>query len=145
MADAVTKKTLVDDAVFYAIILTNVSDGTGESAVVKADKSAIAVARDGAEAASLDLVYAKWSCVGMQVRLLWDHNVDDLMIILDGQGEENFGVPTQHSGGKWMTQALADPRSTNTPAGTGDVLLTTVGHTSGDTYYIKLVFEKNPD
>lgn len=142
MADAVTKTVLVDDAYFYAIILSSVSDGTGESAVVKADKSAIAVASDGAEAASLDLIYAKWSCVGMQVKLLWDHNTDDLAMILDNQGEENFSAPSAGTGGRFSGRKLADPRSTG---GTGDVLLTTVGHSSGDTYYMKLVFSKNPD
>ena len=42
MADAVTSQTIVDGDRYAVIKLTNVSDGTGESAVTKVDVSSLA-------------------------------------------------------------------------------------------------------
>ena len=47
MADAVTTQTLVDGPKFAVLKLTNISDGTGESAVKKVDVSALATSADG--------------------------------------------------------------------------------------------------
>lgn len=140
MSDAVTTNVLRDDRSHYIAHFTNVSDGTGESAVVKVDKSAIGVALDGAEAASLDIEKIKWNCVGMAVRVLWDHTTDDLATILDGSGEIDFkggGVGKVSSG-----DVLRDPRSAG---GAGDVLFTTIGHSSGDTYQVTIWLRKQPD
>lgn len=139
--DAVTKTTLVDDGYRYGIHLTNISDGTGETNVIKADKSAIGVASDGAEAASLDLAQARWSIQGMTyVKLSWDHNTDDVAFIMAaGSGYEDFVRPGGGFGGGGK---ISDPRSTG---GTGDVLLTTIGAVSGGTYDITLWFQKAAD
>jgi len=140
MADAVTTHVVKDSAGNYIVHLINVSDGTGEAAVIKVDKSAIAVATDGAEAASLDIEMIRWNCVGMSARILWDHTTDDLAFVCDGVGEVDFkrdGVGREVGG-----DVLRDPRSTG---GTGDILLTTVGHSSGDTYNITLWLRKSPN
>ena len=139
MPDAVTKIVMLDSPTLHGIHITGISDGTGEAAAIKVDKSAISVASDGAEAASLDLVSARWTIVGYtHIKILWDHNTDDVAMILAGTGFEDFSARGQK-------RKLADPRTTNTPAGTGDVVLTTVGHDSGDTYDITLWFEKAQD
>ena len=137
MADAVTNKTLWDTEHRIKVHLTNISDGTGESAVVKIDKSAIGVASDGAEAASLDLEEVRWAIQGFtSVRLLWDHTTDDVAMVLSGNGYEDFTVSTNGSPGS----ARDDPRSAG---GTGDVLLTTARAVSGATYDISIVARKS--
>jgi hypothetical protein len=127
MADTVTSHVLINQAPFYSIRLTNSSDGTGESAVVKVDKSTL-TGIDGLEPIALDLIEAEWTCAGMSVLLLWDHSTDDTILLMSEHGEfcgKDAGP-------------LRDPRSAG---GTGDILLTTVGHTSGDTYNIVLHFK----
>lgn len=127
MADAVTTQVLINQAPFYSLRLTNNSDGTGESDVVKVDKSTL-VGTDGLEPIALDLIKAEWTCSGMSVLLEWDHTTDDAILLMSEHGE--FCAK--------MAGPLRDPRSAG---GTGDILLTTVGHTAGDTYNIVLHFK----
>jgi len=139
MADAVAVRVIADTPSHYVVHCTNISDGTGESAVAKVDKSAIAVATDGAEAASLDIEKVVWACDGMQVRILWDHTTDDLALALSGSGSLDF---KDMAGTGRARGAILDPRSAG---GSGDILFTTSGHTSGDTYNVTLWLRKNPD
>lgn len=141
MADAVTTNVILDNATHYIAHFTNISDGTGESAVKKVDKSAIAVASDGAEAGSLDIEKVQFSCNGMSVRILWDHTTDDLALVCDGTGVYDFTGNGMHLGNLYRLEGLKDPRSTGD---TGDILFTTSGHTAGDTYSITLFCRKNP-
>ena len=142
MADAVTSKVILDSKTHYVIHLTNVSDGTGESAVVKVDKSAIGVSYDGAEANSLDIERIEYSCQGFTyIRLHWDHTTDDTITVLNGNGNgvlDFMGSPQQFNG-YVQPSGLPDPR---TAGETGDILLTTVGHSANDTYAITLFCRK---
>ena len=124
MVDTVNSLVLVNQPPYYTIRLTNVSDGTGESAVVKVDKSGL-VDINGLEPLALDLIGIEWDVGGMNVTILWDHTTPDRAIVLTGQGEWD-----QSRDG-----AIRDPR---TAGGTGDILLTTGAHTSGDAYMILL-------
>ena len=124
MVDTVDSLVLVNQPPFYTIRLTNVSDGTGESAVAKVDKSGL-TDLDGLEPLALDLIGIEWDVSGMAVTLLWDHTTDDEMIVLNGQGEWD-----QRRDG-----AIRDPRSAGA---TGDVLLTTSGATANDSYTLLL-------
>ena len=139
MADAVAVRVVGQTQQHIVVHLTNASDGTGEAAVIKVDKSTL-LAPDGAEPASLDIDKVVWCCDGMQARLLWDHTTDDLALALSGSGSLDFrsgdldSVPGNCR--------LKDPRSAG---GAGDILLTTVGHTSGDTYNITLWLRKASD
>lgn len=140
MADAVAARVVGETREVYIVHLTNISDGTGESAVVKVDKSTL-LAPDGAEPAALDIEFVQWACDGMAVRLLWDHTTDDLALALSGHGFLDFrGNGSQ--GGTPPSCSLKDPRSAGD---TGDILLTTVGHSSGDTYNILLGLRKRSD
>lgn len=136
MADAVTSNVLSNGQVYYGIHLTNISDATGESAVVKVDKSTL-LASDGAEPASLDIVSARWSIHGFtSVRILWDHTTDDTALVLAGSGYDDFtGFDVDAT-----PKGLADPRSSG---GTGDILLTTDGSLAGATYDITLWLKKS--
>lgn len=141
MADAVAVRVIADTASHYVVHCTNISDGTGESAVVKVDKSAIGVASDGAEANSLDIEKVVWACEGMSVQIHWEHTTDDLALALSGHGSLDFAGAQGAVGGLVKTGGLKDPRSSG---GTGDIVFTTTGHTSGDTYNVTLWLRKNP-
>lgn len=142
MADAVATRVLVDNKTHYVAHFTNISDGTGESAVVKVDRSAIAVASDGAEAATLTIEKVVWCCDGMAVRVLFDHTTDDLALALSGSGSLDFKGKPGDVDALARLLGLVDP---NSAGGTGDVLFTTTGHSSGDTYNVTLWLRKNPD
>jgi hypothetical protein len=140
MADAVSSIVVADTTTHHIIHLTNISDGAGEAAVIKVDKSAIAVAADGAEANSLDIEQVRWAIQGFtSVRLLWDHTTDDVAMVLAGSGYEDFRLDADSRGSMTTIPALNDPRSTG---GTGDILLTTAGAASGATYDITLFLRK---
>jgi hypothetical protein len=140
MSDAVVVSTILETPTHLVLHCANISDGTGESDAVKADKSAL-LASDGAEPASLDIERVAWNCDGMAVRVEWKHTVDDLALALSGNGVIDFSdvrnIPGRAHGG-----TLNDPRS---DGGTGDVVFTTVGHSSGDTYNITMWLRKRPD
>lgn len=140
MADAVSSIVIADTPTHHIIHLTNISDGTGEAAVIKVDKSAIAVAADLAEANSLDIEQVRWSIQGFtSVRLLWDHTTDDTAMVLCGSGYDDFRLDADSRGTLTAEPSLKDPRSTG---GTGDILLTTAGAVSGSTYDITLFLRK---
>lgn len=131
MADAVTSQTLLDSATWAVMKFTNTSDGTGESAVLKVDVSALSPA---ASLVTVSKIY--YSVSGMVARLLWDATTDVTMVDLQGDGCMDFD-----SGPARDFRGLTN----NAGAGvTGDILLTTVGHTAGDSYSIILVMRKTP-
>lgn len=138
MSDAVVASIQETDT-HLLVHLTNISDGTGESAVTKVDKSAY-LAEDGGEPASLDILEARWCVQGFSsVRILWDHTTDDVGLVLAGSGYDDFrkgqnGLPTFKKG-------VADPRSSGD---TGDIKVTTAGAVSGATYDITLLLRKTP-
>lgn len=124
MADAVDVATIRSRGRTHVVHMVNVSDGTGESAVTKVDISALLTV-DGKVPTYTVIDRIEYSVQGMAVRLFWDHTTDDEIAVLQGSGV----IDWQASGGK------VDPRTTG---GTGDILLTTTGHSSGDTYDITI-------
>jgi hypothetical protein len=146
MADAVVATKLLETPNHYVVHLTCISDGTGETAVAKVDKSAIAVAADGAEPAALALEAVRWCIQGFNsVRLLWDHAADSVGMVLAGSGYEDFrGDPEQQQ----FIDVLKGPGYKDDPKradSTGDVLLTSVGAVSGATYDITVWLRKLGD
>lgn len=128
MTDTVDSNIVFSGKRKYIVRLTNVSDGTGESAVVKVDKSTLTNS-NGEEPDKLNVREIQWSIQGFtSVRLFWDHTTDDEIAVLAGNGYRDF-----REGG-----VLVDPASAG---GAGDVLLTTAGAVSGATYDILLTLE----
>lgn len=123
MADSVSTVTLFSNSKRAAFVFNNLSDGTGESAVAKVDISALVGAPTRVKIAR---VFG--NTVGMAVRVLFDHTTDDTVLILQGEFDMDF---RQYGG-------LQDPASTG---GSGDILFTTAGHTSGDSYCICMEVE----
>lgn len=132
MADAVTSQTIIDGERTAVMKFTNVSDGTGESAVTKVDVSALSTNRLGAPCASVQINKVWYVTAGMGVNILFDATADVLAMGLpaDSEGTLDFssftGIPNNAGSGK-----------------TGDIQFTTVGHTSGDTYMVVLELIKS--
>ena len=120
MVDAVTSQTILNGPRNCVMKFTNVSDGTGEAAVLKVDVSALGYS-------AVNIVKAHYSTTGMGIRLLWDATTDVTAVEI-GQNQDGTldftntgGLPNNSGAGK-----------------TGDILLTTIGATSGDSYTLVL-------
>ena len=126
MADAVTTKVLQNTESEYVIRLTCISDATGESDVVKVDKSTLTNV-NGSVPLAINIMSARWAIQGFSyIKLEWDATTDDVAMLLSGNGYDNF----EAAGG------LRDPRSSGA---VGDIVLTSVGAAAGATYDITLV------
>jgi len=131
MADAVTSQTIVDGAKTAVLKFTNVSDGSGESAVAKVDVSALASTQDGQTCTGATIEKIWWQCNGMKVQLLFDASSNVFCIEL---GENQSG---------YHDYSLFGGLPNNAGSGvTGDILFTTVGHSSNDTYTVILQVRK---
>lgn len=124
MADTVSSQTIVDGSKYVVMKFTSVSDGTGESAVTKVDVSALTPA-----ATTVTIEQIWYTVTGMVATLLWDATTDVRILDLSGYGEmcfDNFGGLPNNAG----------------TGITGDILLTTTGHSSGDSYSIIIKMRK---
>jgi hypothetical protein len=128
MADAVTATTVEDGPKKAIIYCTNTSDGTGEAAVVKVDVSALASLQDGTACTGVRIQKVAFSTVGMSVKLLWDASVDVIAVDL----------PADYSDTLDYSDISGLPNVAASGGNTGDIQLTTLGHSSGDTYSVVL-------
>ena len=124
MADAVTSQTLFDNERTAIMKFTNISDGTGESAVLKVDVSALTASASGKTCTRVTVTKIYIANHGMEVRMLWDATTD-VPFFLSSPGAtqtldmKSFGGITNNGG-----------------AGvTGDIVFTTSDATAGDTYW----------
>lgn len=130
MADAVTSQKIIDGARNVVFAFTNLSDGTGEAAVLKVDVSGL-TAEPGTNrpCSGVRIDRVNYDCFGMSVSLIWDATTDVTALILQGYGSHDFksfgGIVNNAGAGK-----------------TGDMLFTTNGATAGDTYSIVLEMTK---
>ena len=128
MADAVTATTVEDgpkEAIFY---LTNTSDGTGESAVTKVDVSALSSLQDGTACTGVRIKRITFTNVGMGAKILWNASTNVIAAEL----------PADYSDTLDYSDMSGLPNVAASGGNTGDIQLTTVGHSSGDTYSIVL-------
>ena len=131
MADAVTSQTLFDGDKHVVMKFTNISDGTGESAVKKVDVSALNADINGNTCTSVAIEKIWWQCIGMKVRMFFDATSDAFIIEL-GENQSGHHDYSEFGG-----------LSNNAGSGkTGDIDFTTVGHSSADTYTITLKMRK---
>ena len=131
MADAVTSQTLFDGDKHVVMKFTNISDGTGESAVKKVDVSALESDINGNTCTSVAIEKIWWQCIGMKVRMFFDATSDAFIIEL-GENQSGYHDYSEFGG-----------ISNNAGSGkTGDIDFTTVGHSSADTYTIILKMRK---
>lgn len=130
MADAVTSQTIFDGERKAVMKFTNVSDGTGETGVLKVDVSALAASAAGKACDGVTLEKIHASINGMSVSILWDATAD---------------VPAFIAAPGMYTFKFRDLQLPNDAGAgvTGDVLFTTIGASAGDTYTIVLEMVKS--
>ena len=125
MADAVGIQKVFNGTKRAVYKLTNLSDGTGESAVVKVDVCADYTDPHFGTPSEVSITRIKYDVKDMVVELLWDATTDVVAAVLSGNGDidaESYGGMVNNAGtGK-----------------TGDLLLTTLGAGSGSSYNIEL-------
>lgn len=130
MADAVTSITLLNTPKRLVMKFLNRSDGTGESNVVKVDKSTY-TGTNGLEPSYFRIDKISYNVFGMEVLISIDNTSDqNLFRLQNGSDTLDF----REFGGI----------STSGTGDTGDILFTTNGHTAADTYDITLYLEKIP-
>ena len=134
MADAVATQTIQDGERNAVLRFTNVSDGTGESNVVKVDVSALAKNSAGQSCTEVHIQRIYWATVGMSVKLDFDASTNVLAI----------GLPADSTGDEYYDSCSAIPNNAGSGK-TGDILFSTTGHSSGDTYMIILELLKRYD
>lgn len=122
MADAVTTQTIHDGSKVLIQKFTNVSDGTGESAVAKVDVSALSQG-----SGSPKILKCYYMTSGMAVDMYFDATANVLALSIP---ENQVGTLDFTSFGGIANNAGSGV--------TGDILFTTRGHTTGDTYSIVL-------
>ena len=131
MADALTSQVIEDGPRNAVLKFTNVSDGTGQSLATLVDVSTLSSdPMTGQVCNGVVLQSIIYSCVGMGVELFYDAstNMPLLNLLQDFSDQLDFGptgIPNNAGSGK-----------------TGDILVTTSGASSNDTYFLMLTLTK---
>lgn len=130
MADAVTSQTIFDGERVAVMKFTNISDGTGETAVTKVDVSALNPSSFSKACDGVTIEKVHYTIGGMAVSVLWDATTDvPALVLAPGQSTFDFTkiqLPNDAGTGK-----------------NGDVLFSTIGASAGDTYTIILEMVKS--
>jgi len=130
MADVVTSQTIFDGEREAVMQFTNVSDGTGETAVTKVNVSALNPNFLGLACNSVTIERIHVSINGMSVSLLWDATTD-VPAFIAAPGVYTF---------KFDKVQLPNNAGTGK---NGNILFTTIGASAGDTYTIRLEMVKH--
>ena len=106
MADAVTSQTIIDGERNCVMKFTNVSDGTGESAVAKVDVSALSSNSAGKSCSEVRIMRVSHAIVGMSVQIFFNASTNVLAMELaeSSNGHMDFksfgGMPNNAGSGK---------------------------------------------
>ena len=127
MADNVTSQTILDGERLFIAKYTNISDGTGETAVVKIDVSTLQPNAAG-NACNGVKINKIWSTThGLEIRILFDATTDAFAWMIPQNS--NYFMDFSSFGGL----------PSNAGAGvTGDVAFTTLDASNGDMYSVVL-------
>ena len=131
MADAVTSQTLLDGERLAIMKFTNISDGTGETAVTKVNVSSLAKSASGLACTAVSVLKITSVSHGMEVRMLWDADTDVPFFLSTINTNycndfSSFGGITNNAGtGK-----------------NGNIVFSTADQSSGDTYTVVLEMQK---
>lgn len=130
MADTVTSQILKDHAKGYAVKITNISDGTGETDVIKVDASAL-TSNTGIGAERLTITKLFWSVASGTSATMSPR------ITLKWAGSSNATIVTLTGSGFWdLSTAGQCPLTNNATSPTGDILLSTTGFTANAAYTV---------
>jgi len=124
VVDQVSTQIIADGPRNAILKFLSVSDGTGETAVLKVDVSTLS-GINGVAPSEVQIRHIDYSLIGMNVQILWDATTDVLCWELtpdqDNDLDFPYYLPNNAGAGK-----------------TGDILFTTIGASAGDTYSIVL-------
>jgi len=132
MADAVTSQTLLDGERLAIMKFTNISDGTGESAVTKVNVSTLTSSNSGKACTGVSVSKITAICHGMEVRMYWDANTDVPFFL--GNVNSNYTNDFSSFGG------ITNNSSTGK---NGNIVFSTADASSGDTYTVVLEMIKS--
>lgn len=127
MADAVTSQTLLDGERLAIMKFTNISDGTGETAVTKVNVANLAKSASGLSCTAVTINKIHSVCHGMEVRMYWDATTDVPFFL--STVNTNYCNDFSEFGGI----------TNNAGAGkNGNIVFSTADATAGDTYTVIL-------
>jgi hypothetical protein len=127
MADNVTSQTILDGERLFIAKYTNISDGTGETAVVKVDVSTLNPNIFGYACNGVKINKIWMAAHGMEVRILWDADVN----LLAWQATSNGPYLMDFSSFGGLSNNAGTGRN-------GDIAFSTHEAAAGDTYTIVL-------
>ena len=136
MADAVTSQTLVDGEKTAIIKLTNISDGTGEAAVKKVDVSALNSNLNGDACSRVTITQVWYDIGGLRVSLDFDASSNVVGLVLGGSAAVGVSM------GYMDFRSFGGIKNNAGSGITGNIDLTTHGHTAHDHYTIILELNK---
>ena len=129
MADTVTTQTLLDGERLVIQKFTNISDGTGETNVIKVNVSALAPNSYGVACTGLKINKIWSSSHGLEVRILWEATTPFLAWLIP-QNTTYYMCFGEHFGG--ITN------NAGATGNTGNITFTTSDASAGDMYTIVL-------
>jgi hypothetical protein len=141
MSDVVATQVLENGQQWYRVKFTSVSDGTGETAVVKIDPTstgALGVTIQGNTlypGTHLKIMRMDYTVSGMTLQIDWDASTDVTAWLLQGFGKLDF----RKSGGLFVPQSGGAPVA----GATGKVLFTTLGAGGGSSYTVDMWCKKD--
>jgi len=125
MADTVSSQTILDGERLFIGKFTCISDGTGETAVVKIDVSTLNPNAFG------------FACNGIKINKIWGANHGLNIRILFDATADTFAWMVPQNSNYLMDFSSFGGIPSNAGAGvTGDVLFTTTDATAGDSYTV---------
>ena len=131
MADSVTSQTLIDGERTVIMKFTNISDGTGESAVTKVNVSLLTASDSGKACTRVTVTKIYIATHGMEVRMYWDASTDVPFFLSSPAATQTldmtgFGGIT-NNGGTGVN---------------GNIVFSTADASAGDTYWCILEMVK---
>lgn len=145
MSDAVTSQTLENGNQWFVAKFTNLSDGTGETGVVKLDPTSGASGANNMgvviqgqtlyPGVHLKIMEMKYTVSGMALQIDWKATSNSNLWNLQGYGHFNF----RQQGGLYVPQSAGAPIT----GANGQVLFTTLGAAPGSSYTVDIWCRKD--
>lgn len=132
MADAVTSQTLLDGERLAIMKFTNISDGTGETAVTKVNVASLTPSNSGKACTGVTVNKITSVCHGLEVRMYWDATTDVPFFL--STINTNFENDFSRFGG--ITNNAGTGKN-------GNIVFSTSDQSSGDTYTVVLEMVKS--
>ena len=132
MADAVATQILFDGERMAIMKFTDISDGTGESKVIKVNVSDLTPNASGKACDGVTITKIHALTHGLEVDMYWDATTD--VLILSIPQNTMYSMDFTQFGGLWNDAGTGK---------TGDVLFSTRDASAGDTYAIVLEMVKS--